>query len=103
MNWFDLVLASIFSATSFVFLKRSESYTKIYPSILTFLFTILNLVFLSLALKTINMDIAYAVWCGLGTIFTATIGIIWFGESKNSLKIVSIILIILGTAIMKLT
>ena len=78
MNWLHLISASLFSAVAVIFLKRSEGFTKIYPSILTFLFITLDLVCLSLALKRIDMGIAYTVWCGLGTLLAVAVGIIFF-------------------------
>ncbi len=102
MNWVYLISASVFSAVGVIFLRQSEGFTKIYPSILTFSFISLDLVFLSLALKTIDMGVAYTVWCGLGTVLAVAVGIIWFAESANPIKILSIISIVLGVAVLKI-
>ena len=102
MSWLYLISGSLFSAISVIFLKRSEGFTKIYPSILTFLFIAMNLVCLSLALKTIDLGIAYTVWCGLGTLLAVAVGIILFAESASLMKIVSIFFVILEFAILKL-
>lgn len=103
MNWLYLIFASIFSAVAVIFLRLSEGFSKTYPSILAFSFIVLDLVCLSLALKTIDMGVAYSVWCGLATVFAVAIGIIMFAESANLIKILSIILIILGVAVLKIT
>ena len=52
--------------------------------------------FLALALKKIDLSIAYAVWAGMGTALIATVGILWFKEPVSALKIVSLGLLIIG-------
>jgi len=54
--------------------------------------------FLSLALRGIDLSIAYALWSGVGTAIVATIGIVWFGESAGGWKLLSLALIVLGVA-----
>ncbi|NEQ41210.1 MAG: multidrug efflux SMR transporter [Okeania sp. SIO3I5] len=103
MDFLYLVLSSLFSALAFVFLKLSKDFTRIYPSILTFLMIGIDLFFFSLALKTIHMGIAYTICCGLGTLLVVTISITWFKESANKAKIISIILIVLGVALLEIT
>lgn len=103
MDWIYLICASLFTTLNLIFLRLSEGFTKIYPSILTFLFIGLNLVCFSLALQTIDLGIAYTVCCGLATLLTAIVGIIWFEESANFVKIMSIMLIVLGVALLKIT
>ncbi|WP_279605584.1 DMT family transporter [Aetokthonos hydrillicola] len=51
---------------------------------------------LTMALKKIDVSIAYAIWSGLGTSLIAVIGIFWFKEPVNVLKIMSISLVIIG-------
>ncbi len=57
----------------------------------------------SLALKKIDVGIAYAVWSGLGTTLIATVGILWFREPLSALKIISIGLIIIGVIGLRLS
>ena len=56
----------------------------------------LSLSALTLALKTIDISVAYAVWSGLGTALIATVGVLWMKEPLNTLKIASLMLIIIG-------
>ncbi len=77
-------------------MKLSEGFTKIVPSVLIFVFYGLCFTFLTLALKRIEVSVAYSVWAGLGTVLIATIGIIWFRESATLIKLLSISLIIIG-------
>jgi len=77
-------------------MKLSNGFTRILPSVLVFIFYMGSLAGLTLALKRIEVSVAYAVWSALGTAIIAAIGIIWFREVINPLKVVSLVLIILG-------
>ncbi len=77
-------------------MKLSAGFTKTIPSIMMFVFYLASLAVLTLALKKIDVSIAYAVWAGLGTALIATIGIVYFHESATLLKTISILLIIAG-------
>jgi len=77
-------------------MKLSEGFTKTVPSVLLFVFYILSFGMLTLALKKLDVSIAYAVWSGVGTALIATIGVIWFREPVTAIKLVSLGLIIVG-------
>jgi len=77
-------------------MKLSEGFTKLVPSIWLFVFYTLSLGMLTLALKRIDVSVAYAVWSGVGTALIATIGVLWFKEPATALKLVSLALIIAG-------
>jgi small multidrug resistance pump len=96
MHWITLLLAIIFEVTGTTAMKLSEGFTKPLPSVAMTLFYILSLAMLTLALKKIDVSVAYAIWSGVGTALIALIGIWVFGESLSILKITSIILIIIG-------
>jgi len=94
--WLYLVIAIVLEVIGTTSMKFSEGFTKIIPSILMFVFYLASLAALTLALKKIDVSVAYAVWAGLGTALIATIGIVYFSESATLLKIISILLIIAG-------
>ena len=96
MTWLYLILAILLEVTGTTCMKLSEGFTKTVPSILLFLFYTLSFGMLTLALKRIDVSLAYAVWSGVGTALIATIGILWFKEPASALKLVSIGLIIVG-------
>jgi small multidrug resistance pump len=77
-------------------MKLSEGFTKLVPSILLFAFYALSLGMLTLALKRIDVSVAYAVWSGVGTALIATIGVLWFREPATALKLISLALIVIG-------
>jgi|SRR6185369_7682077 len=96
MTWLYLILAILLEVTGTTCMKLSEGFTKTVPSILLFVFYTLSFGMLTLALKRIDVSLAYAVWSGVGTALIATIGILWFKEPASALKLVSIGLIIVG-------
>lgn len=95
-SWLYLLLAITLEVTGTIFLKLSDGFTKVLPSVAMLFFYALGLTVLAMALKKIDIGVAYAVWSGLGTALIATIGIFWFQEPFTIIKIISIGLIILG-------
>ncbi|MBD2679325.1 MULTISPECIES: multidrug efflux SMR transporter [Nostoc] len=96
ISWIYLIAAILFEVSGTTCMKLSEGFTKIVPSVLIFVFYALCLTFLTLALKKLEVSLAYSVWAGLGTILVAMIGMIWFRESATLTKLISITLIIIG-------
>lgn len=97
MNWIYLILAIIFETLGTTALKLSNGFSILLPSIGTVVSYILCFLFLSFALKTIDMSVGYAIWGSLGILLISIIGIVFLHESISFLKIASILLIILGT------
>ncbi|MBN3949696.1 MAG: multidrug efflux SMR transporter [Nostoc sp.] len=95
-SWIYLIAAIVFEVSGTTCMKLSQGFTKIVPSVLIFVFYGLCFSFLTLALKKLEVSVAYSVWAGLGTILIAFIGIIWFRESASFIKLLSIALIIIG-------
>lgn len=77
-------------------MKLSVGFSKLFPSVLMFGFYFASIGVLTLALKKIDVGVAYAVWAGMGTALITAIGILYLGEPANAIKIVSIGLIIAG-------
>lgn len=96
MNWLILVLAGLFEVIWAIGLKRSEGFTRLGPSVLTLVAMIASFYLLSIALRTLPLGTAYAVWVGIGAIGAAIGGIILFQEALTPLKIVSLLLVISG-------
>lgn len=94
--WLYLILAILFEVAGTTSMKLSEGFSRLLPSILLFVFYAASFVAVTIALKEIEVSIAYAVWSGLGTALITVIGILFFRETVTTLKIVSIILIIIG-------
>ncbi|MBD2302035.1 MULTISPECIES: multidrug efflux SMR transporter [Nostocales] len=95
-SWIYLITAILFEVAGTTSMKLSEGFTRTIPSVLIFVCYGICFSFLTLALKKIEVSVAYSVWSGLGTTVIATIGVIWFRESMSLVKFLSIALIIIG-------
>lgn len=96
MAWITLFLAGILETFWAVSLKYSEGFTKPLASGLTVLGMIASFYLLSLALKTLPLSTAYAVWTGIGTIGTVIVGIIMLKESLSLAQVICVLLIASG-------
>src|SRR5262245_52186708 len=96
MSWLYLVLAIVLEVSGTTSMKLSQGFTQTLPSALMFLFYGLSLGALTPARKTIGVSVAYAVWSASGTALIATVGVLWMKEPLNTLKIASLLLIIVG-------
>jgi small multidrug resistance pump len=79
-------------------LKLSDGFTRVGPAGAVVLCYVASFALLSLALRGIELSIAYAVWSGVGTAVVAAIGILWFGETAGAWKLLCLALIVLGVA-----
>jgi len=84
-------------------MKMSDGFTRPLFSALIFLFYGTSFYFLALCLKRIDLSVAYAIWAGVGTALIAGIGITWFNEDINIVKLVSLAAIIAGVVGLNLT
>ena len=98
MHWIYLTFAIVLEVSGTTCMKFSEGFTKPWPSVLMLALYSLSLGALTLALRKIDVSVAYAVWSGIGTALIATIGILWFREPATAFKIISLVLIIAGVA-----
>ncbi|MEQ8426647.1 MAG: multidrug efflux SMR transporter [Gammaproteobacteria bacterium] len=97
-HWFILAIAIVLEVAGTTSLKLSDGLSRLIPTLCMALFYIASVGALALAVKKIEVSIAYAVWAGAGTALIALIGILYFNESANLVKVVSILLIITGVA-----
>jgi quaternary ammonium compound-resistance protein SugE len=102
MAWVTLFVAGLFEVGWAIGLKYTEGFTRLWPTVLTVLSMILSLGLLGLALKTLPVGTAYAIWTGVGTVGTAILGMILFGESIAALRLACIALIVAGILGLKL-
>jgi len=102
MQWIMLLLAGILEITWAYFMKLSNGFTKVVPSIATLVFYVLSAVFLSQALKKLPLGTAYAMWTGFGIVGTSVLGIFLFKETLNAAQIICIVLIVCGIVGLKI-
>jgi small multidrug resistance pump len=94
--WTLLAIAIAFEVMGTTCMKLSQGFTRPVPSVAMFVFYALAFSCNTMAIKTLDLSITYAVWSGVGTIATAFIGIYFFKEAATALKMVSISLIVMG-------
>ncbi|EMB9397476.1 quaternary ammonium compound efflux SMR transporter QacG [Staphylococcus pseudintermedius] len=82
------------------FLKASEGFTKLWPTLGTLLSFGICFYFLSLTIKFLPLNITYATWAGLGLVLTTIISVIVFKENVNLISIISISLIVIGVVLL---
>lgn len=102
MAWIILVIAGPFETGWAIGLKYTEGFTRLWPTVWTVLAMIISLWLLGIALKSLPIGTAYAIWVGVGTVGTVALGIVLFGESTNTARLISIALIIAGIVGLKL-
>lgn len=102
MGYIYLLLAIILEIIGSSFLKLSLGFTKLIPTTITIISFIFCFFFLSLSLKNIPLNIAYATWSAVGLILTTIIAVLIFKETINIYTILGIILITSGVIILNL-
>src|SRR5215212_8702670 len=102
MAWVYLVFAGLFEIGWAIGLKYTDGFSRLVPSLLTVASMIVSLGLLGLALKTLPVGTAYAVWTGIGALGTAILGIALFGEPATALRLACLGLIVGGIVGLKL-
>ena len=102
MNWFILVVAGLFEIGWAVGLEYTDGFTRIWPTVGTVVSMIVSLALLGIAMKSLPVGTAYAIWVGVGAVGTAILGIILLGESANLFRLLSLGMIVAGLVGLKL-
>ncbi|RWG31348.1 multidrug efflux SMR transporter, partial [Mesorhizobium sp.] len=87
MSWIFLFFAGLFEIGWAIGLKYTDGFSKPLPTVLTIVSMIVSLGLLGLALKTLPVGTAYAVWTGIGTVGTALLGIWLLGEPATAVRL----------------
>lgn len=103
MAWLLLFLAGLLEVGWAIGLKLSEGFTRLWPSVFTVVAMAASIWLLGLALKTLPVGSAYAVWTGIGAVGTAAVGMLVLGEPATALKIGGVAAIAAGIAMLKLS
>ena len=101
MAWLLLLIAGLLEVGWAVGLKYTEGFTRLVPSVLTLVSMAASVGMLGLALKTLPIGTAYAVWTGIGAVGTAILGIALFGDPAGFARLACIGLIVAGIAGLK--
>ncbi len=103
MQWMILVLAGLLEVAWAIGLKYTMGFTRLWPTLGTLLAMFLSVGLLGLAMQTLPVGTAYAVWVGIGAIGTAVLGMVLFGEPASAARLLSLLLIFSGVVGLKLT
>lgn len=98
MPWLILTIAGLLEVVFAVSLRNSEGFTKLPWVILFAISAAGSLFLLSQALKYLPVGVAYAIWTGIGASGTAIVGMWFFGESRDVLKLASLVVVLIGLA-----
>lgn len=102
MAWVILLVAGLFEVGWAISLKLSEGFTKVGASVTTLLVMTISVVLLGIAMRSLPVGTAYAVWTGIGVVGTVLLGILLFGESASVAKLFCVSLIVAGIVGLKL-
>ncbi len=102
MNWFILIVAGLFEIGWAIGLKYTDGFTRPWPTIATVLAMVISVALLGIAMKSLPMSTAYAVWVGVGALGTAAVGIALMNEPANPMRLLSLGFILIGIVGLKL-
>lgn len=102
MAWFILIVAGLFEVAWAIGLKYTEGFTRPLPTVATVGAMMVSLWLLGVAMKSLPVGTAYAVWVGVGAVGTVILGMVLFDEPANPGRLVSVALIVAGIVGLKL-
>jgi len=102
MAWIYLLVAGLFECGWAIGLKYTDGFTKLIPSLLTVSAMAISFWLLSIAMKTIPVGTAYAVWTGIGAVGVAILGMVLLDESRDIMRVICLLLIVSGIVGLKL-
>jgi len=103
MGWSYLFLAGLLEIAWAVGLKYTHGLTRLWPSVWTIAGMIASFWFLAIAVRTLPLGTAYAVWTGIGVIGTTALGMVLFDEPRDAVRLLCIVLIFSGIVGLKLS
>ncbi|MEE4302749.1 MAG: multidrug efflux SMR transporter [Wenzhouxiangella sp.] len=98
-HWLYLAIAIVAEVVGTSFLKSAEGFTRLLPSVLVVVSYLIAFFFLGLALKTLPVGIAYAIWAGVGVALIALAGYAFFGQTLDAPAIAGMALIVAGVVV----
>ncbi len=99
--WAIVAVAGLMETGWALGLKYSEGFTKLWPSVVTIVLALGSFYLLSVAMKSLPVGTAYAVWVGIGAIGTAVAAVFLFHEPVNVMRVTGVLLILAGIVALK--
>ena len=103
MPWIYLALAGLFEVAWAIGLKYTEGFTRLWPSVATVAAILVSVVLLAMAVKTLPIGTAYAIWTGMGAVGAVMLGMLLFGDPVSPLRLACVGLVLLGMVGLKFT
>ena len=103
MPWIYLVLAGLFEIGWAIGLKYTDGFSRLWPTVGTVSAMIVSIVLLAMAVKTLPIGTAYAIWTGIGALGAVILGIVLFGDSASPARLVCVALVLTGIIGLKLS
>ncbi len=102
MAWFYLVIAGLLEVVWAYFMKQSDGFTRLWPSVATLGFMAVSFGLLSIAMKSMPMGTAYVVWTGIGAVGAFIVGVVFLQEHLSPLRVVAAVLVLAGLVLFRL-
>jgi quaternary ammonium compound-resistance protein SugE len=103
MAWVSLVIAGIFEIVWAFYMKKSEGFSLLTPTVITLVTMIASFGLLSYSMRTLPLGTAYTIWTGIGAVGAFIVGVVVLGEAANLTRIIAALLIVSGIVMMKLS
>ncbi len=103
MAWIYLIIAGFLEIVWAFFMKKSMGFTLLVPSVITIITMVISFGLLSLAMRTLPLGTAYAVWVGIGAFGAFVLGVVLLGEALTPMRVAAAGLIVLGIILMKVS
>ena len=102
MAWMFLLVAGGLEVVWAYFMKESDGFSRLWPSVITIVAMIASFGLLSAAMRTLPLGTAYTIWTGIGAVGAFVVGIVFLGEQVSAMRIAAAVLIVIGLVMMKL-
>lgn len=103
MAWIQLFLAGLLEVVWAFFMKRSEGFSLLVPTAITFVAMIASFILLAAAMRSLPLGTSYTIWTGIGAVGAFLAGIVFLGESMAPLRLLAAGLIVAGILLMKIS
>lgn len=103
MAWVYLFLAGVFEVIWAYAMKQSVGFTRLIPTLITFGNMVISFALLSLAMRSLPLGTAYAIWTGIGAVGTFFVGITVMNEPVNLMRVVAVLFLVTGLVLLKLS
>lgn len=103
MAWIILITAGVFETVWAYYMKLSDGFTRLGPTVATFAAMAVSIGLLGIAMKSLPLGTAYSVWTGIGAIGAFVVGIVVLGEAASPMRLIAAAMIIGGLVLMKVS